>query len=526
MSSDTIQHLLAELAAPSSSAPVLHQMAGEDSVVNINRITEKAGMLYEKVRYLVDYKEERHIRRSAIERIIKRKLLFEGGEGIGISLIQELVAGGYLPNNSVAESSATLVEAILTKFRSLYAAFPEDLKKNSRARVIIISLAASEIDAYFFPNKTNDLVVDAFYATVRGSVKPNTEIGKEELDMQVYLACYRSLLNVDEEMLLYRLWLKYNPTWLSDLSVEEIETIATHSYGIFKAIRLSLDHPLSFRLLSKIRNYSIYFSVIKEVVEKYGSESGHVLDDEAQLQQFTKEFLETNYRKEYFKVRGSAIRAIFYIFLTKIVLAMALELPYEIFIAKSLEYVPLVTNIVLHPFLLMCMTLSVRPLGAANTEKIISGVKGIVKGEEIRGIKVVSKNSISVFNFLFYILYACMFAIVFGIIISLLVMIHFNIVSIILFVSFLTLVSYFGLRIRQGAQKWKVSSGEEGVLSMLFNISTLPIVRMGRWLSRKFSSVNLFVFILDFIIETPFKLVLNVSDSFISFLKEKRDDVY
>ena len=90
--------------------------SGMDELININRITERAGAFYEKIRYLVDYKEERHIRRSAIERILKRKIIFEGAEkNLGMLLIQELIAGGYLANNAIAERNATTIEKIIHK---------------------------------------------------------------------------------------------------------------------------------------------------------------------------------------------------------------------------------------------------------------------------------------------------------------------------------------------------------------------------------------------------------------------------
>ncbi len=115
---------------------------------------------------------------------------------------------------------------------------------------------------------------------------------------------------------------------------------------------------------------------------------------------------------------------------------------------------------------------------------------------------------------------------IFGVLIALLVAAHFNIASILLFVFFLTFVSYFGLRIRHNARRWKIETYEESTLGLLWNIFTLPIVRTGRWLSAKFSSVNVFVFALDFIIETPFKLVLQTMDSFLNFLKDKREGMY
>ena len=103
---------------------------------------------------------------------------------------------------------------------------------------------------------------------------------------------------------------------------------------------------------------------------------------------------------------------------------------------------------------------------------------------------------------------------------------HFNIVSVALFVFFLTLVSYFGFRIRYNARKWKVNTDDEGVISLLWGFFTLPIVRTGRWLSQRFSSINIFVFFMDFILETPFKMILGTFDAFISYLREKREDLY
>ncbi len=75
--------------------------------IKVNQLASKAGTLYEKIRYLVDYKEEHTIRRSAIERIIKRKVMIESDRNVGLSLLEELVRGGYLPNDHVSESKAT-----------------------------------------------------------------------------------------------------------------------------------------------------------------------------------------------------------------------------------------------------------------------------------------------------------------------------------------------------------------------------------------------------------------------------------
>ena len=521
MENPAISGLIEKLKVPKNArvAPSL-----EDALINVNKITERAGTLYEKLRYLVDYKEDPHIRRSAIERIIKRKILLERADGIGLSLVQELISGGYLPNNSIADSVIREIEAIVHKYKLLEHFFPLSFKQEPSTRKILVSLLSTEIENFFYPNEEDNYVADAFYLTMFDYVRVNSGISDEANKVQILVACYRALLNTDDETLLYKLWLKSNPLWLNPLNEVEIEVIAKKSPMIISGIREALIIPLSFRIIPKLSNYAIYFGLIHEIVRAYGAESDRIFRDEILRSQFVENFLKTNYKRQYDRARGAAMRAIVYIFLTKVLLALSLEVTYQIFILNTAEYIPIATNIIFHPLLLLFMTFSVRPIGKKNTDLIIEGVQKIITGEGIRMIQVSTKNT-GFFNTAFYTLYFMMFLIIFGGIVAVLQKVNFSSVSILLFICFIALVSYFALRIRHSANKWKVR-GDDRTASMVFNLFTLPIIRAGKWLSRKFSSINLFAFVLDFIIETPFKLLLHFSDSFMFFLREKQDDVY
>ena len=73
--------------------------------ISINKLTGKAGMFYEKVRYLVDYKDGHTIRRSAIERILKRRIRLLGGNGKSVAepLVRELIWARYFPDATIPE---------------------------------------------------------------------------------------------------------------------------------------------------------------------------------------------------------------------------------------------------------------------------------------------------------------------------------------------------------------------------------------------------------------------------------------
>jgi len=53
----------------------------------------------------------------------------------------------------------------------------------------------------------------------------------------------------------------------------------------------------------------------------------------------------------------------------------------------------------------------------------------------------------------------------------------------------------------------------------------VPIISVGKWLSEKFSQVNIFVFILDFIIEAPFKIIIEITEDWAKYVKERKDDI-
>ncbi|MDD4988895.1 MAG: hypothetical protein PHV42_00510 [Candidatus Pacebacteria bacterium] len=524
MLSPVIQKLVDDLKNQSSkSGPT---PGSEDVLIRVNKLTGKAGAFYEKIRYFVDYKEEHTIRRSAIERIIKRKVMLEIDNNVGLSLLEELVSGGYLPNDRIAEGLAKDVQRILNRFLLVKKHIGSKLLQNLKLKSRLINLAASEVDLFLFPRPNNDLLVNAFYGSIKNSIKYSGELSNIQFGRQVYVACRRLLLQEDDPTIFYSLWLKSVPTWASILTEADLAKTGVDFFVLIKNIVLEIEDPIRFQIQSKLRNQGLYFSVLKEIVDKYGAESEQVLTNEEHLDQSIASILDKKYHKENERIKKSGKRAIVYVFCTKLILAFIIELPYEIFYLHLVNYVAFVINILFHPTLLFGMTRNIKALGKKNTEKIIQGVHGVLHTGEMKKVSVKPSNSGILLDFTFFILYGVLFLVSFGFILWVLLLLGFNGVSILLFLMFLTFVSYFGLRIRYTAEKWRIRDEEEGTIALLWNLFTLPIVRMGRWLSVKFASINVFVFVMDFLIEVPFKLILATSDGFLSFLKEKRDETY
>ena len=53
----------------------------------------------------------------------------------------------------------------------------------------------------------------------------------------------------------------------------------------------------------------------------------------------------------------------------------------------------------------------------------------------------------------------------------------------------------------------------------------MPIILVGRWLSDNFSKINVFIFIFDFIIEAPFKVLVEIGEDWTKYVRERRDNM-
>ncbi len=499
---------------------------GEDKgpLIQVNDLTGQASVFYEKIRYMVDYKEEHTIRRSAIERILKRKLIIENVPDAGLSLLEELVASGYLVNKSIPESVADGINDIINKYLILGVEVANIGRpiKNSR----IISLMASEVERFLYPQVLNDLVVESFYTTVSKTIKYQGEISQAELEAQAYLACRRSLLEDDYETSFYALLVRNIPELLTANTEKKIKSLAPGFAQMVSMVAWELESPLGWKMANKLKNYSIYFAVIKEIFKEYGAMSESIFVDKVRLEHEIREILAVKYSEQYHLISKSGTRAVIYILLTKIILAFAIELPFERFVLGEINYFALGTNVIFHPVLLFVMVKTIPAVSSKNTEYIIYGVEDIINGEKLNPIYIKPPVANTFLETIFDALYLVLFALTFGAILSVLNALHFNVVSILLFLFFLALVSYFGFRVRHNAKKWRLATEDSDFFSLLWNFFTIPILRTGRWLSRKFTTVNVFVFIMDFIIEMPFKFILGTFNSFISFLKDKREDPY
>ena len=497
------------------------------SRIHVEEIISRAAFLYEKVRNAVDYREDHLLRRAAVERIMKR--LFVRGvhsDKIAPPLVRELIRARYLPNDALPETKLHEVAFILERYIALWNSAPLEVQKNAELFAWMLGAASREVEECLSPAPSLDKLVEAMYRLVRPRLKlPARMEDERERNTQLFIAIHRTLMMSDQPTIRYKLFLMYAPRWAS-LTPDEVGSIGWDIAAIAGVVERDLKHPIGDALARTVKKEAVAFTILHDIMIAKPDGARALLADPARLDEEVRKACQARYKKAKAKLSRAAGRSIIFIFFTKVLLALAAEVPYEIYILRHFDPMPLVINILMPPMLLFLVAMTTRVPDKKNTEAIVASVKDAVEEGRAHTPVEVKRLPRPVLTMItLTLVYLALYGAIFGVIVQGLKFLKFNIVSGCLFLLFLSLVSFFGIRIRQSVRRLVVTSRKENVVTFLFDLFTVPIIRAGRWISIKSSSINVFVFVLDFLIEAPFKSLLNITEEFTTFLREKKEDI-
>jgi hypothetical protein len=500
----------------------------DESVLKVNTLTSSVAQMYEKLRTVIDYNEEHLLRKNAIFRILKRPFLDFSGDIKQTSefLIKELISAGYLPNEKLPESMKLVIAEILSKYQLLIREIQDrkGVLRQGKEFVWIQAMAAAEIEEKLAPSHQEKVYIKFLFDECKKRFEIDyPSLDEKTRDLYLYVAVNRSLVKSDRAMLHYFLLRLYYPQWKDEYE-SVIPYIAENINEIKEQLEEPIDNKLVNKLIKKIHRYSVMTQAIKAVVESEDTDIPQLADGE-----YLRSRVETVTLERYKTVRKrlskQMSRAIIYIFFTKMLLALAIEVPLDSYIYGEVHVVSLMINVLVPVVLMILIALSISSPGKKNTDEMVQGVVEMLddapsKVEYVRPIKARSFMTKVLFN----VIYVIAFLIPFYFIVKVLAILNFSILSMILFIVFLSIVSFFGVRIRYQMKDLVVLKKKETFMSELVDFFTTPIIRFGRWLSLNFSKVNVFTIFLDLFVEAPLKIILQVLDDWFGFVKEKKDD--
>ncbi len=496
-----------------------------DSSSGVNPLVAELASWYEKFRNSIEYRDEEVILRASIERILKRRLALGGnGETTAKHLLQELVWARYLPEAILTEESIKKIEKIIDFYLEVKSGVVKSHgMKEAKIRPLMFQLLSAEIEGEINPNEVEDALSNFIFYILEKNIESTPE-HEEQKNVQTFIAIRKAYSKDDIAFLHHALFTQY----FGKMTEKKVEDIIDEFPKAHKTIEAQLTHPARYKILSYVKRQIPPFLIMEDII-KNSENFEELSQDEHAL---TNEIIETckrKYKTISEKVRRAIIRSVIFILLSKVFFAFFVEGTYEKIVYGEIQWLSLSLNIIIPTLIMILAGLWIRPPGSKNSQIIVERIRKILFDPDPKVGRVLlfpesRKRPMTILEIIFSVLWVFAFLLSFGAITLTLSLLKFNPVSQMVFIFFLAIVSFLAYRISITAREFTVQRSLT-VITPLIDFFFTPIARVGRYLTEGISQINIFLFILDFLIETPFKGLVGFFDQWFFFLNTKREEL-
>ena len=512
------------------------------SVIQVDEVASKVACFYEKIRGIVDWKEEHLIKRAAISRNLKRRLfLADDQKNIAESLVLELIRGGHFPNNQIQETKINEVEKTLEKY--IYILEKTSLKSSEKQKIKLynwlLNIAACEIEETLSDSHKEKALIDYMTELMSERIKQQqTKVfsigGKSEKEQekeknkQVYIACQRALFKLDSPIITYHLLKKEYPEW-KNLPQEKLKETSENIFSIWQEIEKDLSHPLKDKFYKICQKYNTPFLLIGDILSV--QEPLKIYDKFNNPEELEK-LIKSAYVKRLSTLKSRLSRAAFYstlsILITNSFALFLIEVPLAKMIMGAFSYTAIAVDILGPTLLMFLLVKTIKPPSKNNLEVVLIETMKIIyhtEKKEIYEIKSLRKKGFMLKSFI-ALLYIIGALISLTIIIGLLRWSGLPPTSYVVNIVFIALIAFTGLAIRNKGEELTIEDKKVGFFGFIFDILFLPIVSLGRWFSNKWKKYNAISIFFNALMDLPFQVFVEFLEQWRSFLKEKKEEIY
>jgi len=490
-----------------------------EAVLGVDTVAAQVASFYEKIRGVVDWREEHLLRKTAIERIFKRRMLFAGdGKDFADAFLQEIIRGGHLPNNRVPVSMVETVQAVVNK----YALLQEQVEPKDQKDIKdwLLTIGACEIEETLSNPRREWALIECMSQDMVSQVflrkKDEAELSDEDRKLLIGIAVQRALFKLDD----------------ATISLHLLETLSSVPAPIAftrRRIEMLLRHPIGEKFYQLIERLDTPYLLLGDIMALNPNDFSRLAGASAEFE----EALKKAYSARLKKLEGRMGRAAFFstisVFLSKVLIALSLEIPFDKYIAHEFNPKATALSIAIPPLFLLFLVLTVTSSSEENLQKVLLEVMKVTYKTERKDryeVAFPKRKKRGLVSFIVKTVYLATFFVSFGAVAWLLNKLQFGVPSILIFLFFLSLVAFAGTKIRQRSRELMILEQKEGFLTGIFDFFTLPIVQTGKWFSARLARYNVLILILNVLIETPFQVFVEFIEQLRNFWKEKKEEIH
>lgn len=480
---------------------------------------------YEQLRNVSENIENHLLFQSAIRRFYKRNLSF-GFKKIPIELSQELVIeltqAEYLKNDSTTMSQLATINMYITELYTTYWKLVKRQKtiKPEVAQKWVLDILTVKTEQVF----NNPVRILSFAAFAYSHFNPlidvhefiveGEKVEKADHDVILYIAIHKALLKSNEANIRSGLFGLYG------ISTDDIDSLITFNKKFDALNSLKTTAKVS-RIVS--RNGAPLRVLQAAFFRKHADPRSTSLTNHLNVLGQVEAQITEEYNQVQQNVRRGVIKSIIFLIITKALIGLIVEIPYDIIVYGTIIVLPLVINLVFPPVFIAFTALTFKMPSAANKRAIVSYIHTMLYESDDK--PQLARSQPTGRSYFFNTVYAIMFVGVFYLVAEQLRVLEFNIVQGIIFFVFLSTASFLGYRLTVQIKELEIVSRHHGFIALVRDFLYAPFIFVGRKISYRFAKMNIIAQILDIVIELPLKTVLRLMRQWTAFLNNKKDEL-
>lgn len=526
---------LAEIASKTSAGTRVN--GGEYDTINVDDVAARVASFYERIRGIVDWREEHLLRKTAIERILKRRSLLqsdmtgEGGVDAAEQFLRELVRGGHFPNHSIPLEKIEEIRQVLNKYAYILENSGNGGKrKGEKLNKWFVQMASYEVEITLDPHKKELGLVDFTTKDLLERVKLRAEDEKlmteDEKNLQIYVAVHRVLLRMDDPVIAYHLLGRLYEDWHNPAE-KTLRHMAGHIWEVKELIERTLKFPYGEKFYRLVERHDTPYLILGDIVGNKADSLKEMAEDKDELDVETNKAYKIRLNKLKGKIRRAAIYSTISIFISKVLIALLLEIPLDRYIQGHINIVAIMTSVFVPPILMLYLVTNTKLTSDKNVTNVKKEVKALVTGEDrIEYYITFPKLRSFLTRFVFAMFYLLSYTISYGLVAWFLLYSGFGPFSVLIFLFFVSLVAFAGTKIQQRGRELIIGEVKSGFIGGTIDFLFLPVIQVGQWLSKQVVRYNAIVFIFNFLIETPIQVFLEIFEQWRNFLKDKKEEIH
>lgn len=522
----------------------LEALNKDGTPIHVDEIASSLAKLYEKIRKVVDWQDDNVLRRRAIERILKRLLFAKDlkiprskqpkADSLAETITTELVRGGHLPNDEVWKESIAVVSKSLTKYLYFLTQVSRgsllNFKKQANFYTFIIEIAACEIEEILAPPVKEYALLEAMAKMMESRINllPAEGLTKKEKEQQIYIAVCRTLFDLDDAFIAYRLLSLRYPDW-KEVSDETLPKRLNEIIAFWDNLENILKHPLAKNFNRICDQNDTVFSLLGDFMEEAKDEPDKiipVIEDREKFKQKISQLYDKRFdtlKKRLFRL---GIFSTLSVFLSNWFTFFIVEVPLANFFYEEFSLFTAFIDFIIPPIVMLLLVMTIKAPSEKNRQRVLKAVESFVyQGEKKKFYEIQIEKRKGILSRVLYVaVYLLMTLLVFTAIGALFYVAGLPLTSVIFDTFMISLTVFAAIGIRNKSKELNVddkTSFYEFLLDMIF----VPLANVGSFFAAKWKEYNVFAILFNFIIEAPFALVLDTVEGWSQFLKDKKASI-